>query len=1078
MNDQERWDLEWIKQRHAELQREMSELAGRMKLLETKQDKGQSVTPATLLPPRIVIKLTDASQPEPPPLPSALSGSVQPLAQSEEPKIIRCLCQHCGGQIEFPAVLVGESRPCPLCGQATFLVMEARPTIVPPPIRSPIPPGTPPGPPPVAPPIDPALAPGAPQSPAQPTAPRLKLQVEPDRAKFLKCLCVSCGEHIEFPASAGGDTILCPHCNCSTRLSTDVESPPVPPRIVARAVPASPPSKPSFEMRLGTYWFVRIGIVMVLTGLVFFGAYTYENYIGLLGPAGKVSLLYAASTVLLGFGAWWQRKAAKESLKNYAQVLFAGGLAAVYFTTYAAHHIQQLCIIDSALLDGALLLAWAGFMAWIADRKKSEVLALFAVGLAYYTSVITRVGSFTLYSNFVLTLAAVFFLVRNRWAVLSLASLVATYAAYGFWRFFDGSSWHWASPEAGLWTGAGFLMSYWLSFTAAVFLSKHEKFTGPNRAGFLTLNNGAFYTMFLLTMLQVHHGGFWKFSLGYGVVLLGLAALARWTLAAEPLTKNSYLTQGLLLATVGLITKFAGLKLALLLGTESVMLLTLGILRQSLILQIGAYLSGALAVGWGIASLVRDDLHGLYLGVALGALMTFNGFWSHRRSAAEDDEYPIRPVPTYFTILALASWLATTWYNTTPSNFPLALAVEALALTFSIYLLRLREMVLLGQGFLLLGQFAWLLHFILPSASPPWWNPALMIAVTVGLSHWWQRQKVLKTDSRAPLFWRGFYALALMGVLYFWLNPLVDAPAWLMLTSLLAVGITAYGVFTRLWFLAALGQIFLLVSGVQFVWQLLQAKPQWHFPLAPIVALSLLSFGTVRWFQRKPDVSEQIRTPLLQIALLYRWVAMVMSIWWVCDYIPARERIWLLGLLGLLMFLWNGLYPSRETMLFSAAFTLTALALFWLPLLETTTVYWPNLVVIVILLGQRQMAKRLPEYYDLDFRVHATAIIVGGLSLWLFLTRWVCQNASGFYLTASWSALALALFTVGMTLRERVYRWLGLSVLAFALGRIVIFDVWKLETLYRILSFMALGIVLLVLGFIYNKYQEKIKEWL
>jgi len=59
-----------------------------------------------------------------------------------------------------------------------------------------------------------------------------------------------------------------------------------------------------------------------------------------------------------------------------------------------------------------------------------------------------------------------------------------------------------------------------------------------------------------------------------------------------------------------------------------------------------------------------------------------------------------------------------------------------------------------------------------------------------------------------------------------------------------------------------------------------------------------------------------------------------------------------------------------------------------------------------------------------------------------------------------------------------VYRWLGLAILAFALGRIVFFDVWKLETLYRILSFMALGIVLLVLGFIYNKYQEKIKEWL
>ena len=1043
MNDQERSELKRIKQRQSQLAQELALLAEQLKRAENRLTVPEQAA-------TIVAKEPDLDNFPPPEIPPEPTVP-PPLVPGEESKTIECLCQHCGGRIEFSAVLVGESRPCPLCGRATFLVMEARPAIVPPPVM--------------------------PQSPAQPAAPRLKLHVEPDRAKFLKCLCVACGGQIEFPASAAGDTILCPHCKCSTRLSTIVESPPVPPRIAAPAAPAPPPPKASFEMRLGTYWLVRIGIVMLLTGLVFFGGYAYENYIGRLGPTGKVSLLYAASAILLGLGAWWQRQAAKESLKNYAQVLFAGGLAAVYFTTYAAHHVPQLCIITSALLDGALLLAWAGFMAWIADRKKSEVLALFAVGLAYYTSVITRAGSFTLYSNLVLTLAAVFFLVRNRWAVLSLASLVATYAGYGFWRFFDGSAWHWASPEDGLWTGAAFLMSYWLSFTAAVFLSKHEKFIGPNRAGFLTLNNGAFFAMFLLTMLQVHHGGFWKFSLGYGAVLLGLAALARGTLPAEPLAKNSYLTQGLLLATVGLITKYAGLKLALLLGTESVVLLTLGLLRQSLILQVGAHLSGALAVGWGIASLERNDLPGLYLGAALGALMTFNAFWAHRRSA-EDEEYPIQPVPAYFTLLALATWLATTWYNTTPANFPLALAVEALALTFSIYLLHLREMVLLGQGYLLLGQFAWLWYFVQSSASPPWWNPALIIAITVGLSHWWQRQKVLAADSPWPWLWQGFYALALVGVLYFWLNPLVGPPAWLALTSLLAVGMTVYGVFTRTWFLAAFGQVFLLVSGAQFVWQLSQAKPAWHFPIAPMAALVLLSFGTVRWFRQKPDAGEHVRTPLLQIAMLYRWVALVMSIWWVCAYIPARERIWLLAMLGLWMFLWAGIYRNREILLCSAAYTLTALTLFWLPLLEAPTVYWPNLVVIVLLLGQRQMARRLPERYDVDSRIHGAVIIIGGLSLWLFLTRWVCQNASGLYLTASWSALALILFAAGMALRERVYRWLGLGVLAFALGRVVIFDVWKLETLYRILSFMALGIALLVLGFIYNKYQEKIKEWL
>jgi uncharacterized membrane protein len=72
----------------------------------------------------------------------------------------------------------------------------------------------------------------------------------------------------------------------------------------------------------------------------------------------------------------------------------------------------------------------------------------------------------------------------------------------------------------------------------------------------------------------------------------------------------------------------------------------------------------------------------------------------------------------------------------------------------------------------------------------------------------------------------------------------------------------------------------------------------------------------------------------------------------------------------------------------------------------------------------------------------------------------------------------LALFTAGMVMRERMYRWIGLGILACALGRVFIFDVWKLETLYRILSFLALGVVLLVVGFIYSKYQEKIREWL
>jgi uncharacterized membrane protein len=1054
-------------------------------------------------------------------------------------------------------------------------------------------------------------------------------------------------------------------------IARELASAPEPPPPIVPAIPRGPSPEPSLaarvapqpkgslEMRVGTYWLVRIGIVMVLTGLVFFANLAYKNYISKLGPGGKLSLLYVASFALLGAGTWWQRKPVKESLKNYAQVLFAGGLAAVYFTTYAGYYIEPLRFFKTPGLDGALLLAWAGFMVWIADRKKSEVLAFFAVGLGYYTSIITRVGLFTLYSNLLLTVAAVTFLLRNRWAVLTFASLCATYAAYAFWRFIHGTEWQWPSPEDQLWTGMYFLISYWLLFTAAVFFSKHEKLSGSNRAAFLTLNNGSFFALFLLTMFQVRTGKFWEFSLIYGSVLLVLSELARVFLAKEPAAKNAYLTQGLLLVTVGFISYFSGMNLALILAVESVTLLLVGQQRESRLILAAAHIVAVLAVGWGIDGLRESDKAGAWLGAGLGALMMFNTFLSHRKSLAQTT--PLRTSPAWFTVLAMVAWFAATWNNVTHQNFPLVLSAEAavlilsvyllrirevsflaqgylalaqavwvgqifltptaapwwhpalmlaiaigidewwhyqklptlrladdtnqkafyllpqlaknvvfiaganlavilaggwditspsnsqllyppialgtlifadillahqrtplvpgvplrpqpafsttvalvvclavtwhhtarssfplfiaaegLLLTLSFYLLRVREIPLLSQGLVVLAQIAWVINALTIKPLPPWWNPLLLIAITVALSHWWQKQKTLAIHAQLSAFWQGLYALSLVGVLYCWLSLEVSAPAWLALTSLLAVGLTVYGVLTRSWWLAAFGQIFILVSGAQFLYQVWQTKPNWMLPLAPVAALVLLSAGTLAWFRKFSDANPRVREPLLEIALVYRWAALAMSLCWVWQYIPARERMWLLSLLGLSFFLFAGWRRSREALLTSAIYTLASLSLFCAqPVLNIQSSYWPNLGAIIVLLVQRQLARRLQDRYPLEPAVHNAAMLIGGLSLWLFLSRFVLEKTNGeLYLTASWSALALILFAVGIALRERMYRWLGLGILACALGRIGIVDVWRLELVYRVLSFMAIGIVLLVLGFIYNKYQEKLKEWL
>nr|MDQ3621901.1 DUF2339 domain-containing protein [Verrucomicrobiota bacterium] len=157
-------------------------------------------------------------------------------------------------------------------------------------------------------------------------------------------------------------------------------------------------TRESPEVRFGTWWVPRIGIVLLLTALIF--------YAGALSSAWKVILLYAASGALAGAGLWLARK--KEALQNYSRILIAGGLAAIYFTTFAAHYFSGLRVIPNPFLAGALLLGCTGLIIWLADRQRSQSLATLAVGLAWYTTfVVLPISAFTLWSHLVLACAAV-----------------------------------------------------------------------------------------------------------------------------------------------------------------------------------------------------------------------------------------------------------------------------------------------------------------------------------------------------------------------------------------------------------------------------------------------------------------------------------------------------------------------------------------------------------------------------------------------------------------------------------------------------------------------------------------------
>jgi hypothetical protein len=219
-----------------------------------------------------------------------------------------------------------------------------------------------------------------------------------------------------------------------------------------------------------------------------------------------------------------------------------------------------------------------------------------------------------------------------------------------------------------------------------------------------------------------------------------------------------------------------------------------------------------------------------------------------------------------------------------------------------------------------------------------------------------------------------------------------------------------------------------------------------------------------------------VRNPLLQIARIYRWIAVAMSLCWLWQYVPDRQHA------GAFMGVAIGVFAlaiwrrNREALAAAGVYAVVSLMTLWAVEDLKMDAYWLNLLSLLSLLVMQQILRLVAPKFMLAEGVHGAIVFAAGLSLWRLLTCWV--TTSGIFLTMSWAGFAVIIFTLGLVLRERFYRWLGLGVLASAVGRVVLVDVWKQETITRVLTFMALGVALLVVGFIYNKYQEKIRQWL
>ncbi len=85
------------------------------------------------------------------------------------------------------------------------------------------------------------------------------------------------------------------------------------------------------------------------------------------------------------------------------------------------------------------------------------------------------------------------------------------------------------------------------------------------------------------------------------------------------------------------------------------------------------------------------------------------------------------------------------------------------------------------------------------------------------------------------------------------------------------------------------------------------------------------------------------------------------------------------------------------------------------------------------------------------------------------------SNAQNLSLTAVWAIYAVAGLVIGIWKHWRYVRIGSLALLAVPIVKVFVYDVFKLETSYRIGAFVGLGVLLLVSAYLYQRYSKIIK---
>ena len=259
--------------------------------------------------------------------------------------------------------------------------------------------------------------------------------------------------------------------------------------------------------------------------------------------------------------------------------------------------------------------------------------------------------------------------------------------------------------------------------------------------------------------------------------------------------------------------------------------------------------------------------------------------------------------------------------------------------------------------------------------------------------------------------------------------------------------------------------------------------------IANLLTLTLFSLEIINYFDSRQRAmpgadSQQWVGPdaakYLSLTILLTAYAFILSAVGLARRLPLVR--WAgVGLMGVAVFkllVWDALLvqldPLTFTTFLNARFltffiVLAALAgaAYWFRresprLTETEAYIWQILVVAANLVGVWALSQEIIYYFgSLEARL-------GG--------RY--SSATHLSLTVFWAVYAIGVIGAGIGLRSARVRQAGIGLLALPVAKLFVYDIFLLERGYRVAAFVTLGVLLLGMGLVYQRYSRAVRGFL